>query len=188
MFWILCRTSWWSKYKWTAHIVCKTCGTLQQLSNGKRWSMKFGILMVSKESTNHIDDWYLYCETYWFESKKSQKVDVSWFTFCEIPSPSFDWSINCYISPAIRALTGWFNICDTDHGTGGDYGRTPSIPMRGCHSSSLSEAFLDILKARNWAKLVNNMVIDFRDLNYYMSMKLHYLHCHMDGFPAYLCN
>lgn len=44
---------------WAPHIVCKTCTEhLRQWTTGKRKSLKFGIPMVWREPTNHIDDCY----------------------------------------------------------------------------------------------------------------------------------
>lgn len=44
---------------WAPHIVCKTCTEhLRQWTTGKRNSLKFGVPMVWREPTNHIDDCY----------------------------------------------------------------------------------------------------------------------------------
>ena len=46
--------------------------------------------------------------------------------------------------------------------------------------------FLGNNKARNYAKLVNNMLTAFRNLGCNMSVKMHYLFSHMDRFPENL--
>lgn len=46
--------------------------------------------------------------------------------------------------------------------------------------------FLGNHKAQNYAELVNNMLINFRDLGCNMSIKVHYLHSHLDRFPENL--
>ena len=48
--------------------------------------------------------------------------------------------------------------------------------------------FLDYNKARNYAKLVNNMLTAFRNLGCNMSIKVHYLFSRMDRFPENLCS
>ena len=50
----------------------------------------------------------------------------------------------------------------------------------------LGKNFLGNNKARNYAKLVNNMLTDFRNLGCNMSVKMHYLFSHMDQFPEKL--
>ena len=46
--------------------------------------------------------------------------------------------------------------------------------------------FLGNNKARNLAKLVNNMLTAFRNLGCNMSIKMHYLFSHMNRFPENL--
>ena len=46
--------------------------------------------------------------------------------------------------------------------------------------------FLGNNKARNYAELVNNMLIAFRNLGCNTSIKMHYLFSHMDQFPENL--
>ena len=46
--------------------------------------------------------------------------------------------------------------------------------------------FLGNNKTRNYAELVNNMLIAFRNLGCNMSVKMHYLFSHMDRFPENL--
>ena len=46
--------------------------------------------------------------------------------------------------------------------------------------------FLDNNKARNYAELVNNMLIAFRNLGCNMRVKMHYLFSHMNRFPETL--
>ena len=44
---------------WAPHVVCKTCSErLRQWTSGIRHSMGFGIPMVWREPTNHVDDCY----------------------------------------------------------------------------------------------------------------------------------
>ena len=44
---------------WAPHVVCKTCTEhLREWTTGKRKSLKFGVPMVWREPTNHIDDCY----------------------------------------------------------------------------------------------------------------------------------
>ena len=43
--------------------------------------------------------------------------------------------------------------------------------------------FLGNHKAQNYIELVENMLISFSDLGCHMSIKLHYLHSHLDRFP-----
>ena len=46
--------------------------------------------------------------------------------------------------------------------------------------------FLGNNKARNYAKIVNNILICFGNLGCNMSVKIHYLFSHMDRFPENL--
>ena len=44
---------------WTPHVVCKTyVERLRQATSGTRQSIRFGIPMAWRESTNHVDDCY----------------------------------------------------------------------------------------------------------------------------------
>ena len=46
--------------------------------------------------------------------------------------------------------------------------------------------FLGNKKATDYKRLVQNMLSSFRKLGYNMSIKVHYLQCHLDYFPANL--
>ena len=46
--------------------------------------------------------------------------------------------------------------------------------------------FLGNNEARNYAKLINNMLTAFRNLGCNMNVKMHYLFSHMDQFPENL--
>ena len=46
--------------------------------------------------------------------------------------------------------------------------------------------FLENYKASNYVELVSNMLSSFKDLGCKMSIKVHYLHSHLDHFPKNL--
>jgi len=46
--------------------------------------------------------------------------------------------------------------------------------------------FLGNCKAKNYEELVQNMLVNFKNLDAAMSIKVHYLHSHLDKFPENL--
>ena len=59
------------------------------------------------------------------------------------------------------------------------------IPSNQSHFSQ-NRNFLGNSKAENFREMVQNMLVRFQELGFLMSIKVHYLHGHLDRFPANL--
>ena len=52
--------------------------------------------------------------------------------------------------------------------------------------SNVVQNFLGKKKADSYEEIVEELLVSLRDLGCRMSIKIHYLHCHLDKFPAHL--
>ncbi|CAJ0962494.1 unnamed protein product [Ranitomeya imitator] len=145
---------------WASHKVCKTCiESLRSWSQGKNAKLQFGVPMVWREPSNHLEDCYFClvdCNGTFSEEKKKAGIFDGPQIKTLMRDPNFITSMN---ETEERAWNAFCNVVQN---------------------------FLGNKKAENYEEIVEEQLMSLRNLGCRMSIKIHYLHSHLDFFPENL--
>ena len=194
--------------KWAPHTVCASCYLrLTQWLHGKN-KVLFAVPMVWREPKDHLTDCY-FCMTdiAGYSTKSKNKIAYPDIQSAIKPVPHGP-SMPLPIPPKLvttlsdeesnSSVSGSGNYSDSDFeclDTGkphlieqpelNDLIRDLGLPKEKAWMSfkDVCSGFLGNVKAPNFKDLIKNMLANYRAIGARMSLKMHFLHSHIDFFP-----